>query len=56
MDVPGAQAVTISIGVATVEAADEHVELVVALAAADKALFEAKTGGRNATRQELVAQ
>jgi diguanylate cyclase (GGDEF)-like protein len=56
LDVPGAQAVTISIGVATVEAADEQIELVVALTAADKALFEAKNGGRNTTRQQLIAQ
>jgi len=55
MDVPHARAVTISIGVATVEA-EEQVELVVALTAADKALFEAKTGGRNTTRQQLIAQ
>ena len=55
MDIPGAQTVTISIGVATVEPADEHVELVIALAAADKALFEAKTGGRNTIRQQVIA-
>jgi diguanylate cyclase (GGDEF)-like protein len=47
---------TMSVGVAAVEAADaEDVELVDALAAADKALFEAKSGGRDTTRVRFVS-
>jgi diguanylate cyclase (GGDEF)-like protein len=56
MDIPDGQAITISIGVATVEPANKHIELVVALTAADKALFEAKHGGRNASRQQVIIQ
>ena len=57
LSIADADRLTMSVGVAAVEAADGHdVELVDALAAADKALFEAKSGGRDTTRVQLVSR
>jgi diguanylate cyclase (GGDEF)-like protein len=49
-------ALTISIGVATVESAVGKVEFVDALTSADKALFEAKTAGRDLVRVKALPQ
>lgn len=47
--IPGALPVTISLGVAVVDPTDEPLEFAAALSAADRALFQAKSDGRNRT-------
>lgn len=47
--ISGALPVTISLGVAVVDPTDEPLEFAAALSAADRALFQAKSDGRNRT-------
>lgn len=55
LDVPGADRLTISVGLATVSP-QQDIELAVALEAADRALFQAKASGRNTTAVRLVGR
>jgi len=55
LDMPGTQQVTISLGVASVEPTSGDVEFATVMAAADKALFEAKAAGRNTTRLHTIS-